>query len=339
MAEEATVTLYRIGRCGYFDTESGEHRFSTIPEVFSNVERWLDGKALGDTCTYVPNEDIPFLRTFCLDYLVANDAALFVSWNESERGVKGVRSINENDAVGSASIKTVSLGKNDIPGYPAFFWILPQDGLAINVRFSDDRQNGSQPFQHYMRQFLYIHSDWCVFGARGDDDDVPLLGYARDEVSEPEDLEGHFDTHLNHRGGEISHLMNNRENIIRIIRKKYLRVRCHEDNDLVTRLLIAARVKDPKMNSFNNRVRYELPFKPSTDQLNNVIDSWNAEEDDGDIGFRLKGETNRIYWLGKALSREKIILDVVRKGDGMIDSASLLDALFKRKGVILSLRE
>lgn len=337
MAEEATVTIFKIGRCGYYETISADHKLANTAEVFADVGRWLNGKAMGDTCTYFPNQDLLFLRTFCVDRISHEDSILFVSWNESDRGVKGVKSINENDAVGSASVKTVSLGEHDIPGYPAFFWIIPNLELVINIRFSDDRQNGSQPFQHYMRSFLYQHSKWCVFGEREEGGEVPILGYSED-LDSPKDLESMFDTFLDHRGGEVAYLRENCEKIIRLVRKKYFRVRVVEDKDLMTRLLLAARVRSPKVTSLYNKVRYEIPFKPTLEKLNELISDWIDDDEKGDVGFRIKGESGHVYWLGRTLSRDKIDLEVRRKGDGMIDSASLMEELTKRRDVILSLR-
>ena len=162
--EEATLTLYKINLCGFYD-QNEKRRFATLAETMRSLLQWtgtLD--SIGESSTYDIDEDADILRAFCLDIRdLGGGRYLLATWNELPTVEDGVQILQVESPIGAADISAVEVDTFSLPGYPAFFCIDTRRHRTINIKF-DQRLNGSRQFQKFVSGFLTSASQWCVCG-------------------------------------------------------------------------------------------------------------------------------------------------------------------------------
>ncbi|MFA6985226.1 MAG: hypothetical protein WC213_03360 [Arenimonas sp.] len=327
--EEATLTLYRVRLCGYYN-EDDEHLFSSLADVMRGLARWTATLgSIGESSTYSVDEDADILRAFCLDIReLGNGRYLIVTWNELPRVDEGVQVLQVESQIGAAEISAVPVDALSLPGYPAFFCVDVRRHKVLNIRF-DQRLNGSRQFQRFVSGFLTSFSESCVWNA---DDETELLGYSDEDGDDPEIAEGavaKFATALVRVAGHTDHIRANCENIRKIVRRATI------DPEVEAHKMFLDSAFQLAGMPINNRLRadiafqYEFKTRLTPEKLDAVIGKHdeNAEDTWDDVGFTLARESQKIYWLSGSVARNKAQLDVARSENGMVNIDSLEEYL------------
>lgn len=323
--EEATITLYRVRSCGFYD-QAEQHQFATLAETMRSLLRWTQTLAsIGESSTYSIDVDADILRAFCLDIRdLGGGKYLLATWNELPTVEEGVQILQVESKIGAADISAVQVDALSLPGYPAFFCVDTRRQRVINIRF-DQRLNGSRQFQKFISGYLTSASVWCVWDA---DDEERLVGYSDDDSEDPLIAEGvvaKFET-----------------GFVRVSADEdYIRGRCDDIRKIVRRAVIDPEVARHKAfldSAFevaglpiNNRLKadinfhYEFKVRLTPEKLEGVIANYQNDETDSwnDVGFVLAKEGQKIHWLSGHVARGKFQLNVTRLNGGMIDVESL----------------
>lgn len=327
--EDVTATLYAIKSCGYFREQ--EFQFGNVGEVFDDFSTWVNSLAsIGESSTYLPNEDDTFLRSFCMDARELNISGVFViaTWNEMATVEDGIQILSVGSRIGHAHVSNVNIDALSLPGYPAYYCIDTRNGLAINLRF-EQRLNGSRQFQKFIWGFLQGYSSWCVWA---DDGLGELLGYSADGSAEyDESVEPDFSTCFVRVAGKIDYIRQNVASIRKVVRRANLSPQVEEEKSFIDKSFeILGLAK-------NNRLRspipyqYELKMRLTREKFEGVVDEFergDANDSWNDTGFMLARQSQKIYWLSGSIARQKLGIDVIREAEGnLIDMDSLAEYL------------
>lgn len=325
--EEATLTLYRIRQCGFYDAGE-EHQFGTLAETMRRLLDWTSTLAsIGESSTYGVDEDADILRAFCLDLRdLGNGRYLLATWNELPTVEEGVQILQVKSRIGAADISAVAMDAMSLPGYPAFFCIDTRRQRVVNIRF-DQRLNGSRQFQKFVAGFLSSASPWCVWDA---DDEERLLGYSDDDGDDPEILDGavaRFATSMVRVNADENHIRENVNDIRKIIRRATV------DPVVATHKTFLDSAFQLAGLPINNRLRAEINFqyefktRLTPEKLEAVIAAHDRGVEDSwdDVGFVFARESQKIHWLSGAVARTKRQLEVERLEGGVIDVEALAD--------------
>lgn len=323
--EEATLTLYRVRECGFYN-ESDEHQFASLAETMRSLLRWTTTLAsIGESSTYSADEDADILRAFCLDLRdLGAGRYLLATWNELPTVEEGVQILQVQSPIGAADISAVEVDALSLPGYPAFFCIDTRRYKVVNIRF-DQRLNGSRQFQKFVTGFLASASPWCVWD---EDDEEALLGYSDDDSDDPVMAEGavaKFATGIVRLEAEENYIRENVNEIRKVIRRATVDPEVESHKRFLDSAFELAGL--PVNNRLRAEIKFQYEFKTrlTPEKLDAMINAHEANPLDNwdDVGFVFARESQKIHWLSGSIARRKRNVDVRRADGGMIDVESL----------------
>jgi hypothetical protein len=342
MPEQARITFYTVNNCGYYRRRQTAPQFGALSDTLTHLLRWVDPgrKPLEETSTYTPNENSEgALRTFCVGmHRNAQGEFLLITWNELSNHDGAVASIDVSEPVGTAVPTMREFDRNLVPGFPAYFWFIPDRNLVVNVRFDTERLSGTRGMNLYMQGFLNHFSPHVVLGESTEDAEHNVIGYAPDARSETVPVNPRFHCVQRHRPQHIQSLRGRRLHIRKIIRKAVLAPTTAVERRGLAAFFQMLGVVDIPDALPTIRSKAELDFTPSAPQFDQMVANWNdhPEDDWQDIGFKFHGE-NKIEWLSAGAARFSYELDVDRGEQGFVAARELLTALSARRTHILAL--
>lgn len=338
MSESARVTFYKVVQCGYYKRSHARPEFGELPVILEDLTAWVkkDARPLNQTCTFRINDATTTLGTYLFDIRSADGDYLITTWNETPASEGSLHAVPGDKPVGKANVVAFSLPDGTIPGYATYFWFVPEKQVFATVRFQHSL-NGHSALVKYVEEFVKSHSRFAQTVHSDENQEMVVVGY-RDGSSGPimDNLHPRFDTIMFRRPGAVELLRKNRENIRKIIRKTRLDLSV-PDNETWLNLSLklfrmghSSRVVEPL------KIKQELAYQPTKDQLDHVIAHWQAHQDSkwDDVGFQFTNETT-VHWMSHAFARTEVELDITWDNAEMVNVASLAAALKKNKSTLL----
>ncbi|MFC5441661.1 hypothetical protein [Rhodanobacter ginsenosidimutans] len=332
--EDITATLYGISVCRYHDEDAADS-FCDLGLVLEDIQEWLGGLAsIGESCTYEPSQDDSFLRTFCLDIkpLASDRAVLVVTWNELSSVEDGVQLISAGSAIGEAEVSTVAIDALSVPGYPAFFVLLPQENLLLNLRF-EQRLNGMSAFKRFVLGFMQESAKWCVWQQND-----KLLGYAEDQQSVTGNFLPEFATSMSRRASNLDWFRREVGNIRKVVHRKLIRPVIESHRTYLDMTFGFLGLEPNRRLRADIDFEYDFKIRLTEDKLQKIFDEYEQTAlDDGwtDVGFILARDAQKKHWLSGSICREKISKDIRRTESGTIDIDHLVEILNESLGDII----
>lgn len=323
--EEATLTLYRVRLCGFYDNDD-EHQFATLAETMRSLLQWTKTLgSIGESSTYAIDEDADILRSFCIDLRdLGGGRYLLATWNELPTVEEGVQVLQVDSQIGAADISAIEVDALSLPGYPAYFGIDTRKQRVVNIKF-EQRLNGSRQFQRFVHGYLSSASPWCVWDA---DDEERLVGYSDDDEDDVEVADGvvsKFATAMCRVGGADDHIRERCTDIRKIIRRAVIEPEVELHKTFLDSAFEVAGL--PINNRLKAGINFQYEFKTrlTPDKLEAVIaqhenspgDSWD------DVGFVFAKESQKVHWLSGSVARVQRQMNVRRAQGGGIDVESL----------------
>ena len=345
--EVAAITLYEISKCGLFKFNDSSSPVLGNTEVFlDQLLKWAKNpkRNLIDTCTYEIEDDELGERTFCYDIIKHPQTRNFlvVTWNETSSLEGKLASITGNVPVGQAKIKTKGKGKDEIIGYPSYFYIMPAENILATVTFGKT-SNGARNLKCYFKEFISKYTTYACYEKNTDTQTNELKGYKENKRStdQPINLRAIFNFNIVRSSHQIDKLIANFKKINSVVKHNKLSVT--ETLKLGWPSNLSASIFDkqkPKVDG-NVKITFEYPYTPaSAKELKNIIDDWEANYTGSmwdNIGFKLKGDSNTI-WLNEMNARNKFDLYLDRDKQNVIDPVALFSELERISQNILSLK-
>lgn len=335
MEEEARVSFFEIGKCGFYLQKATQPSFGDCQHLFDDLKRWLSGKTIRDTNTFTPDDDSSLNPTYCFDMngVNKNGDYLITTWNEVVSEDGKMPSVSGDQGVGTAGIELSELPAGAIPGFPSYIWILPALSKIATIQFGGFA-NGRKNFDQYVKSYAGKFSGYVAFGPRSEGENV-IVGYR--EAGEPQNLLPLFQTVPIRLRGKINFLVGHYASIRKVVRKELLKKRDTENLEFVQKLFKFFGAQIPKTMSDDLPLKFEMPYSPSKDELMHLIAEWEfghaARWDD--IGFELAGDP-ATYWLSRSRASTHVKLDVKRDKTGaLVSGDSLLDALTKQRDSLI----
>lgn len=334
-SEHTNVTFYSILNCGYYRRGEDAPIFGSLEETLGDLSEWSKGKSLQETKLGDLKQSDTAGNVYLLDIQQRSGTWLIKTWNEVASTDGKVASVQAESQVGDAKVVMNTLAAGSIPGYASYFWIIPSEQMFASIRFQHP-YTAQQPFRAYIQKFMEQHGRYVVYGDSDEIDELNILGYRKDQADQPRHAFVRFTTMPLRNPGNREHILNNVEKISKVIKKETLNLAAKEDKSFWQSCLRKAVLSAPDMPPVEPRISYELPFKPTAEDVNNIFDGWEAEHDTkwDDVGFKIYGD---VCWVSHTLARGEINLEVERESLETVSSESLLSALIKNKNKLMLL--
>lgn len=334
---ELKFNFYSVEKIGYFSKETGDLEFGSLSGTLNQLKSWtsLGNKPLSDTTTYEPND---VLRAYCFDIQkdTSNGDFLLTMWNEIENEDGEVSAANLNEPVGQAHVQSGNFGAGFMPGYAAYFWFIPSMNIFATIR-RKNISNGHRQLKAYMKGFLSRFSDYVIQEDNRDGSGFEVLGYAENQDDDPQDLRPVFETSRHKKSRIIDEIRLNRERIRKIVRQSEMALPTNGESSFMSKVLEDLHISTPSPIAEDLKIKYEFPFQPSENELDQIITGWEAEEgnDWSRIGFVYSGES-QTQWLDFVFSKEKLDLSVEIDDNGIMNARSLLRSITNNREYFLA---
>ncbi len=331
--EELTITFYKIIKCGYYEGE--DIKFSDTKDMLLNLLQWAKNTQSFVDTAILPNVDLEdssnnLRNTYFIDLRSQSDNYLITLWNELPDVDGEVATLSKSKKIGDTTkcIKT-KLPNNAIPGTASYFLFMPQHKCYATV-CRKGRTNNNAEMIAYMQKFLQAYTPYCEI--KEDGNDISVLGYKANPNAEiKKNITPCFKVSRAEDKDEIEFIKENCNNIKKILHKDIIRSDEKIKLDAGKTLLVLLGLKEPVNNIDDNRkIKYEIEYTPTKNELQNMIDKWCSESQDkySDIGFSFKGEpAEKIHWLSGNISRGKRNLELEYIDSEIIEPTSLLASL------------
>jgi hypothetical protein len=168
--------------------------------------------------------------------------------------------------------------------------------------------------------------------------DYPILGYAEIEGHEPHHAYARFNTELKRNPGKKQFMLDNVLKITKVIRKETLDLSQTAELTFWQKMLRQAHLADPVNVPIKARISYDIPFKPTVDDIENLFATWEetAETHWDDFGVKLSGSQD-VHWVSHTLARKEFEFQIERDNEEIVNANSLIDAINAQKIEILQL--
>lgn len=332
------VTFHSIVRCGHYVWGKDKSALGGFDTTFEDLERWSVGKPISLTklVPHLPDSDV--LAVYLLGISRSTDSVMIATWNEVPAGEGGIASVADASVVGNEPTVFVnSVTPNSIPGYATFFWIVPSLNVLATLKL-EGTLTGLTAMRGYVEMFLEMMSRFAVLGANGE-----VVGY-RDPgkpTSKALALRPRFRTSEFVKKGPIDHIRKNCASIGRVIRTGRLMVNSQMDQAAYQGVLKFLRgASSSRKVTTEKKLKVELEITPSVQELDSMIkEELSVAHVAGweDLGFVLKGEASKVYWVSKAKARETFEMNLDISAAGVISLSSMQREIDARRHHLLSI--
>ncbi len=333
MLTTATLKMYDIEKCGYYERGSTTPRLSNFQETLSHLTSWAkDGRELVNTTCYQADNAKDQFNTYFLDFHEKKEGSdsLLILWNESINDDGVIYGLNQLLKPGQATtMEETSFGdKLIIPGFPSYFWFVPDQNSIVSVKFNHSSM-GILNFKNYIKGYLKTQSPYKI----KIDDQITGYGEIGVEPKIPLKVKPQFYMKLKKNKNVIEKLHEERKNIKYFIRKEVLG-RSKKDQRGLIEKVFSGFLNEPKPQFKENVIsEFKLEYSPNKKELDEIINSY-TDEDHLDIGFELQNRS-RIMLDGTAC-KFTVNLSIPRKINQIFNPELLLNELIKEKKIIFS---
>lgn len=336
---EVRVNLHDITACGYYGSRRDNHLFFELNEVLLDLKRWANGLSLAETATFEVGDGENLHPTYLFDIRNDNGAWLVTTWNETSSFESGVASVSRNDKVGSVSVSLTDVGDENIPGFPTYFYILPEESLLVIVKLRG-LWTCQREFRRHVKGFLDHFSSKVSYKPNSNGEMI-LQGYFNNPEDDPNiEIRPRFDTAEIRNPGKLEEIKLKFKDIRKIVRKASLNINKQEDLDLFQKLLGYVGLRKEGAVNKEVRIKYEMNGKVTLAELEAMIASWEEDHQTkwDDYGVIFKGGPNNPSWFSNSLASGRINLSLEYINEAEINLETMLTELNRMKNEILKLR-
>lgn len=339
---QARITLYNIFEAGLYERGEKDPTFGDLSIFLKDLKSWVAGKTLNKTCTYACLDECE-LKTFCYDIQEGiKGHYLLITWNKVSSFTNSVASVSGTSKVGEADIKTSNHGLDDIPGFPTYFWIMPDQNKFAAITF-DYTQNGRQDLNRYLREFFGKLSGYVV--SETDKEGKKIIKHFKDpkETKQYPMLYGKFNAKLVVNPGKVQYLLNNWKDIRKVYRHNEMLISEVIKLPKVATLgkLIGLNYDSKKNSAIKFKLEADMQFN-SKEELQSVIDEWNEIQNPTkweNLGFGMVGNNQKPIWLSESRAIDTFDCPLERDSKQFFKSKDLVQWLDSITQEILKLEE
>lgn len=343
LVERVVVTMYDVRKCGYFAIGEDKPQFGSLPELLADLHQWAAGQTLVDTRLDTAGDDAEQLPVYLSDIQQQEGDCLFTMWNEVPTNKDGkMESAPANATVGNVVQVSNSVAKNTIPGFPTFFWLLPNVGRLATVRLESQRVTAQEPFRCYLEGFLATRSTHVV-RAPSTGDDIEVWAYRKNDRSPPlKNVWPRFRTRLRMRPGAVDQIVKRAADIRKLHRSAKLELNNATHLQWWQQALRATGISAPGSRPSQANLRIGLSARFTGEEVQALVEDWRKHGcrlHSDDYGFQFKGSQD-IHWLSGSRDSEEHRIPVTRSdANQQVDAGKLLNELMKIRAELLTVAQ
>lgn len=281
------ITLYKITKCGFYGSRGRSFVDGALYDWYTDFIEWTKtGKNIEDTAFLAPEES-NVVQSYCVAASRLLNGFGIILWNEIPNDKGEVSFIDGRASVGNPKATSARAGAGQIPGWPAYFWILPDKNLIYCLRTdaqSHTNSIGLPLLRSYLKSYLLGRSRYFVIETG--------------EKVLPSGVNAYFLTRMVKNKKALEKIRKSSEQI----QKLHVHLSAIMDNNSISGTkwyhalagLLDFPLSVPKEKKIMAKV--EMPWTPSLAELDKVVEKWQDDDSPiGRMGVTLDSD-KKIYW-------------------------------------------
>jgi len=332
---EAKIKFFDIKKCGFYLRGSDQTEFSGLNDILHKLNLWAgDGREFVNTTTYEADPDNDLRNTYFCNWHKneVNGDSILILWNEVPNDNGVIYGMDPMDRPGSTDMLTTGFGNTSaIPGFPSYFWFIPEKDVFATIRFNHSVQ-GKKNLDYFLNGFIANKSPFRVLNGEG-----KVIGYSENGQSTEKSSRIHPKFHaLGRKQEELEEeLLTNLHKIRKIIKRETLKYTVEDDRKALERVFSRLLKNTPTFEQVRT-ITHELQFEPTEQQLRQIISNYaelNTASTIRNVGF-IYNDGKRVMLNGTsvAFSAE---LNANREDNQIITPQSLLTAITSQRQDLL----
>jgi hypothetical protein len=332
---EAKIKYFDIKKCGYYLRGSDRSEFSGLNDTLLKLSEWArDGRDFENTKTYESDPDNDLRNTYFCNWHQnqVNGDSVLVLWNEVPNDNGVVYGMNPMDRPGGTSMLKTGFGTTRaIPGFPSYFWFIPEKNVFATIRFNHSVQ-GKNNLDHFLNGFLANKSPYRVVNETG-----TVIGFSANGQQTDRSAKTHSKFHAIGRKQEEleAELLTNLHKIRRIVKRETLQYTVEDDRRVVERVFSGLLGNTPAFTQART-ITHELQFEPTERQLRQIINNYaelNSTSSIRNAGF-VYNDGRKVMLSGTSVSFS-VQIATQREENQILTPQSLLTAITSQRPDLL----
>lgn len=361
--EKVKIVFYKITEFGYYSRGKKPKNWGGVDELIDDLLQWQKGLTLGDTA--LPKgepvidengqETAHYLPSYLLSVEKNNTyGSMITIWNSVADASGQVASIASASKLGNVTSKDFQKTKvtaGHIPGFPTYFWILPDNKTIANIRLLEETRVHKEYFLSYMKAALRWKAiSRYVTEETSEKKYAKKFNYTDGKGSKTISALVKFNLSVKQNASQKTYLIKNANKINKVHSKNSYLVKDEgEQAPLIARLLglqlaPPASKKVVEITSTVDAMDVSEGKIFTQQELKSFIEDWEEGHQDkseelqtefDDIGFQLKGDS-QINWLSHSQQRAEVPLKLewLNRELKVVAPKKLLEELHNSKDMI-----
>ncbi|MEZ6852085.1 hypothetical protein [Halodesulfovibrio aestuarii] len=320
---DARLLLFKLSSCGWYKKRT-QHVSHNPLEAFTALQDWVSARdTIEETHIFETEEneaEADPIYVYDIQKSPANNFLLTLwvgTHTDDKNQLLAVNKFATPGSIQNNQIKTQKFDDNYLPGFPHYFWIVPEKDLVISLYFGAVH-SGFIRLRTYMKTFI---QDYTLppKSTRETINGIPKFAGSRIKKS-----------------SHIPHLKSRINFISYILLKKNLTMSVKTDRSYLTKLLDL--VADASGNIIDKKsvlVETKLNITPTETLFDEIVDHWHEMPEDK-IGFKFSDEENITYLDENLIKGGAYLENIEDNSAGILDAKALLHALDKQQTRILN---
>lgn len=300
--KEMTLTYYKIKSMGLYIHSGGTPKqHLTAKDLMSELMEWGHGpvRKFIETSTYSKNSK--HLEAYCLNFHEDNGEYIVALWNRVPASKNGFASVSSKSSSLDAVVQHTKIGKDDIPGFPTFFFVSPAKKCIATIKL-DNHVLGISQFKSYIRGYLRT---FCSHIVDREEDGHTIQGLCVDKKPDTK-----IDNRFPDKGVYPSflippytdvlsedYLLSNAHNITKVIKDVLTEDLLVDNNESSVEQILRFMKGIPITKKKTTRL--SVPATLTKNHVKKLISDYRDNDcsSEYNVGFVFKGEGQKIHWL------------------------------------------
>lgn len=333
------ITAYRAKLFGIYYKDKDKkpkNLYKNLTEVIEDLQSWINNKEIDDTKVQDENKDRGFFPVYTYSIDSIKEGFLITMWNQTPLTKGKVATLAKDGKVGKTKAKTTSTPKNSIPGFPTYFFISKSSPAVFSIKIEDGTK-GTNEFSNYLKLFTTYFSKFAKIKYHNNNiSDIEIDGYLNGKKIVKGNPKSWIQ--VQYRNTDWSELKKRYKDIYKLIKSSSITAtKKTAKKNLLISILSDSGIERENYNFHNIKLKTEIDYVPANKNELETIKKKAEPKSNERVGFRLKKESDKIYWLDNIILSADIEV-TGRKDNVIIERDFLLDCL-KKKSFIYEINE
>lgn len=336
----------KLNKLGYYSTRKSVQDIDNKIDILDGMKKWGESHSqIQNACPFeVDPANGNYGVYFCGMAKGASNDYVLALWNEAPNLKGNVVGLRGSDAPGKAQINKKLGRKGYIPGYPSYYWIVPNENILVHL-YVDDMPAGASHLKTFVKAYLANKSENCVFQKQSSGS-IEIEGFSIDGGPMPDEehtfLRPEFTSSRIYKDEILADIIRRQPDISSVIKKETLHYsKLHQRSSIESffrNMIPGTNIRGGQLEG--RAITHSLKYKPSKGEIKMMYSRFKEElnklpeqREVDNVGFRFSDRSSLFF--KDSLAKIETDLKVNHGSNSLIEPIDFLNKLTSKKNDFL----